>query len=270
MKSIHPLLRALVLFVCAFAVLLPSGEADARRKKKKRKTPDQYVILDGIRERVNWNDGDSFRVLEGPNKDTKARIMGYNTLESYGPVHFWGGFHGYELYDIAKAGTKLARGTEWECESVGDKDGYGRILVKCPKLTEAIIRAGYAHLFAIDDPPDPELVRIQLDAQRRRAGIWSKGIPSEIVTSIHSTDENKDGKKTSYNRICNTQTGMSSVITHETAFKPCDAWCHGGSCMLYVPFEIRFGDKRPECMRRGRDLRVSPPAHVGNPLKPRG
>ncbi len=260
----HASFTALVRLGLALSLLctLPSPA------QAKKKSVPQYVELDGQRERVNWNDGDSFRITKGVKKGVKARLMGYNALESYGPVHFWGAFHAYELYDVTKAATKAAKATEWVCTSDGDVDGYGRILVDCPKLREKMIRDGLAHIFAFEDTADPKLVAMQLEAQNERRGMWAKGIPTHIVTSIHSTDE-KPSEAKSYNRVCDTRTGASFVVEHSAAFKPCDGWCHGGSCMVYVPFEVRYGDQRPECARRGRDNRMALPEHIGtNPDAP--
>jgi len=266
------LLRLTVVSLLTLAFTLPAMDADARRRrgKKKSKTPEQYVYLDGVKERVFWNDGDSFRVLRGNRKGEKARITGYNTLESYGPVHFWGAYHGWKLYDLAKDGMKLARSQAWECRTLGPKDGYGRILVECGGLTKEILAKGYAHVMVIGKDANPEHVKIQLKAQNQRKGIWQWGIPARIVTSIHSTDENKDNPKykgIAYNRVCDTRTGQSWTVKHTTAFKPCDAWCNGGSCMVYVPFDVRFGDKRPICAKKGRDNRlVASPKNLGYPL----
>ncbi len=266
------MLRRVTLFAVTLMLCLPPGDADARRKKKRRsKTPEQYVYLDGTKERVFWNDGDSFRVLRGNRKGTKVRLSGYNTLESYGPVHFWGAFHGWKLYDLAKDGTKLARATVWDCRSLGPKDGYGRLLVECAELTKAILKAGFAHVMAINADANPVHLKIQAKAQADRRGIWKWGIPARIVTSIHSTDENKDNPKykgTAYNRVVDTRTGGSWTIKHTVAFKPCDAWCNGGSCMVYVPFQVRFGKKRPVCAKKGRDNRmVANPSALGYPFK---
>jgi endonuclease YncB( thermonuclease family) len=252
-----------IALAVALTVLAPGA---AQGKRKQPKTPKQFLYLDGVKEQVNWNDGDSFRVLNGPRKGVKARMSGYNTLESYGPVHFWGSYHAYQLYDLGKDGMKLARSAPWNCKSLGPKDGYGRIIVACADLTKAILAKGYAHVFAVGSDPDPDYIAIQLKAQNDREGIWKWGIPARIVTSIHSTLERPD-KPESYNRVCDTRTGRSWVVKHRTAFKPCDAWCDGGSCMVYVPFEVRFGDKRPACMRQGRDNRLTTPPHLGYPLK---
>jgi micrococcal nuclease len=216
-----------------------------------------WVMLDGVRERVFWNDGDSFRINTGPKKGTRARLSGFNTLESYGPVHFWGTFNGLDLYMLAKKGTTLARSEEWVCKTQPGSGGYGRILVACDTLRLRMISEGFAHLFFIDTPPHPALVAAQHTAQRERRGIWARGVPEFIVTSIHSQNEYTDrpGKK-AYNRICNTQTGIAEVVEHGATLHTCDAWCHGGSCMVYVPFEVRYGERRPLCLRRGRENRI--------------
>ena len=49
---------ATVLAMALLLVLPASGATHARRGRKKRsKTPEQYVYLDGVKERVFWNDG---------------------------------------------------------------------------------------------------------------------------------------------------------------------------------------------------------------------
>ncbi len=244
-------------------------DAQARRTKSKK----QNIILDGLPERVNWNDGDSFRILKGPREGEKARLKGYNTLESYGPVHFWGGFHGWELYRTHKNATKLAQSKEWECESDGSADGYGRILVDCPELRKALVREGLAHVYAYgDEEADPELLKIQMESQNNRKGMWRKGIPRAIVTSVHSIDEvDKEGntREQSYNRLCNTRTGKTFTVKHRKTFKPCDQFCHSGSCMLYIPFEVRYGDKRPECAKgdAGERNKMTGPKHLDQPVE---
>jgi endonuclease YncB( thermonuclease family) len=260
------LMNACRLIACIVLVLgcLESPTADAKRKKSR----PQFVELDGLKTRVVWNDGDSFRVIRGRNKEMRARIVAYNTLESYGPVHFWGDFDGWQLYDIAKKGTEMAKGTVWRCESVGDADGYGRRLVSCPDLTDAILRAGLAHVFAIGAPADPAHLEAQREAQNERRGIWRGGIPATIVTSIHSTSEDTESEDPkAYNRACDTRTGRAYKVEHKAHFDPCDAWCHGASCMLYVPFKLRYGAKRPACLREGKLNRLVLPENLHNPLQ---
>ncbi len=271
-------MRSWKMFMCCLVVVfvLPEfvpKEADARRRRKRSKTPPQLVVLDGIRERVFWNDGDSFRVTRGPRKGFKARLADYNTLESYGPVHFWGGYNAWDMYLLAKKGTTLARSQEWVCTSRNTSGGYGRVVVHCPKLSEAILRLGYAHLFTVGKTRAPaKLIAIQRKAQNQRRGIWKRGIPSWIVTSIHSMDEpTRDGsvRKKAYNRICDTVTGRTRGWNHTTRFKPCDAFCWGGSCMLYVPFAVRYGKNRPFCMREGWKSRMIPPPTIKTPMTKR-
>jgi micrococcal nuclease len=260
------------LAVCLVSLVFVDPAHGKRRRAKAKKSTQMYVMLDGSRTRVVWNDGDSFRIIRGPKKDVRARLADYNTLESYGPVHFWGGFHGYDLYDIAKKGTKLAKGSVWDCRTTGKGGGYGREVVHCPDLSREIIRKGYAHLFGVEDKPDPVLLKLQIQAQNERLGIWARGIPSHIVTSIHSISEKKrDGseRKEAYNRICDTRTGMSRVVKHKINFKTCDAWCYGGSCMVYAPFKVRYGKDRPRCLRKGRSNRLVVHPKLGYPMKGR-
>jgi endonuclease YncB( thermonuclease family) len=255
-----------LVLLALFSLVVPAAHAKRPRKEKKKDTR-MWVVLDGRKTRVVWNDGDSFRVIRGPHNEMRARLDGYNTLESYGPVHFWGPHHGYDLYDNGKEATELAKSKVWECQTKEGGGGYGRTLVVCPELREEMLAKGLAHLFAVVGKPDPKLVAIQLDAQKNRRGMWKRTIPSTIVTSIHSITE-KEGEKDAevYNRVCDTRTGMSWKVKHKAVFKPCDAFCHGGSCMIYVPFELRYGDKKPQCMTRGRDNRLVLPGHLGDPM----
>ena len=237
----------------------------------------QFIRLDGVREHVSWNDGDSFAIKAGPRQGQKARLAGYNTLESYGPVHFWSAFHGEELYWLAKEATHVVRSEEWVCRSLGVADGYGRIIVSCPDAAKRLVGDGLAHVFAVDQPADGELLALQMEAQRARRGIWAKGIPSHIVTSVHSTEEgagrgggDEQAEPRAYNRICDTATGESVTVEHHTAFKACDVWCHGGSCLLYLPFDVRYGRDKPLCVKRGKRNRLVVPPHLRYPMKRSG
>jgi hypothetical protein len=138
-----------------------------------------------------------------------------------------------------------------------------------------MIQEGYAHVYAYgDEEPDPELVEIQLKAQNDRRGMWQYGIPRAIVTSVHSVDEkdSDDGlaapRGESYNRLADTRTGKTFSVKHDKVFKPCDVFCHSGSCMLYVPFNKRFGNDRPACVRgkEGERNRMDGPRHLNEPL----
>ena len=62
-------------FLCLCLSMFLSAAASAE--------PASQVFLNGVPTPVFFNDGDSFRILEGPLKGTKARLAGFNTLESY-------------------------------------------------------------------------------------------------------------------------------------------------------------------------------------------
>ncbi|WP_181197263.1 thermonuclease family protein [Enhygromyxa salina] len=209
---------ALALGLALASLLAPQRETQAAESQTK-------VILNGEAVAVHFNDGDSFRVLTGDFKDTKARLFGYNTLESYGPVHQWGSWTAHELYVIAKMGTYNARDGVWECETDGATDTYGRILVWCPKLAESQIRGGYAHVMSIDDNPGkPELIAAQREAVTKRRGIWAHGVPDFVLTSLHSKEEDVDGKGT-YNRLVSSVDGHSVKWRHNTRYAECDRVC---------------------------------------------
>ena len=82
------------------------------------------VKVNGTPSPVYFNDGDSFRVLEGKYTGTKGRLAGFNTLESHGPVHRWGKWTAKELYINAKMATRNAERGSWACQSEGEKDIY--------------------------------------------------------------------------------------------------------------------------------------------------
>lgn len=184
------------------------------------------VILNGTVVAVHFNDGDSFRVLGGDFNGSKARLFGYNTLESYGAVHQWGGWNVHEMYVIAKMSTYNARDGVWECETDGATDTYGRMLVWCPKLAAEQIRQGYAHAMSIDDlPGKPELLEAQREAISKRRGIWAHGVPEFVLTSLHSKEEDVDGHGT-YNRLVSSVDGHSVKWRHSTHYAECDRVCH--------------------------------------------
>lgn len=212
----------LVLAGTATAVLhgaLGPAVADAAEPRSK-------VILNGKLVQVTFNDGDSFRVLGGDMVGAKARLAGYNTLESYGPVHQWGTWTEKELYVMAKMATLHARKGVWECETDGATDTYGRMLVWCPELAEDLIRRGMAHVLTVtDDPGDPKLVAAQREAIEARRGLWSHGVPAFILTSLHSAEEDTDGSGT-YNRLVSTEDGHSVKWKHDNRYAECSKVCH--------------------------------------------
>jgi micrococcal nuclease len=211
--------RLALTFVVATAALLPlthEGEASE---------PQTKVILNGKAVPVHFNDGDTFRLLSGEFKGSSGRLAGYNTLESYGPVHVWGGWTAKEMYVLAKMATYNARDGVWECETDGDTDGYGRLLIWCPKLAEDQVRKGYAHVMSIDDQPGKsELIAAQNEAIAARRGIWAHGVPDYVLTSLHSKEEDTDGKGT-YNRLVSTVDGHSVKWRHDTRYSECDRIC---------------------------------------------
>lgn len=205
------------------------------------------ILLNGERMDVRWSDGDSFKFKSGQFEGSGVRLTGFNTLESYGPVHRWGTWTGAELYAIARTSKDVAAAGLWTCSTSGEKDGYGRLLVDCPDAAEALIRVGHAHAFSMDGPSDRRLLAAQRKAQRRGLGIWKKGAPALIVTSLHSQEEGSG-----YNRRVDSVTGMSSVRNHEETYQMCQEVCEGPegqqSCLVYVPYSRRYRNK-PDCLK---------------------
>ncbi len=208
------------------------------------------VRLNGELMSVRWSDGDSFKFKSGPHDGHGVRLQGYNTLESYGPVHRWGDWTAAELYVIAKAGWKLGASETWDCTTTGDQDHYGRLLVDCPAAALKFVSEGQAVAFGMDAAPAPDLLEAQIHAMKQRKGIWEKGTPGEVITSLHSSDEDGGGKLV-YNRVVDTRTGMSREAEHKATYATCQEVCMGTgadeSCMTYVPFVIRYKNK-PECL----------------------
>ena len=205
----------------ALAISLAIGTPIAAEAKE----PRTKVILNGKLVPVTFNDGDSFRVLSGSYNGAKARLAGYNTLESYGAVHSWGTWTAKELYVIAKMATLFARRGTWECTSDGKLDTYGRMLVVCPELRAELVRLGMAHVMSIDDAPgDAELLKLQKEAQDARRGIWAHGVPAFILTSLHSREEDVDGKGT-YNRLISTDDAHSVKWRHDNKYEECSKVC---------------------------------------------
>ncbi|MBK6683789.1 MAG: thermonuclease family protein [Deltaproteobacteria bacterium] len=187
--------------------------------------PATRVYLNGRPSPVYFNDGDSFRVLGGTYFGGKARLAGFNTLESFGPVHIWGDWHAKELYAISKMATHNGANGVWRCTSDMSTDTYGRTLWFCPDLALDQVRRGFAHVLSIDENPgDPKLLEAQLDAQKNRRGMWAHGVPGYILTSLHSMSEGgKDGKQ--YNRFVSTRDGHSASIAHSDTYDECQKVC---------------------------------------------
>lgn len=238
-----------VLVLSSALVLVCCAHQDSKRNvRTEAPAPESgpAITLNGQQVDVRWSDGDSFKFKSGPYKGSGVRLMGYNTLESYGPVHRWGSWTADELYEIARSSKYRAAERIWECSTDGNKDGYGRVLVDCPGVTEHMVAIGHAHVFGMDEEGEESLIRIQQQARRKKIGIWKKGTPEAIVTSLHSASEGSG-----YNRIVSGFTGKSNVRNHDETYETCQEVCEGGeqgSCMVYVPFKFRYRNK-PDCLR---------------------
>jgi endonuclease YncB( thermonuclease family) len=237
----------------ALAALALLGAAPAgARPRAAAKPQGSALLLDGTRRPVRWIDGDTFRVLDGPQKGRSARVLGVNSLESYGPVHRWGRWRPAQLLGIAKEATRRVRVGEWHCQARGGDDAYGRMLVSCPDAAAALVRTGLAMVFAVGEPPDQGLLALQRKAQARGAGMWRKGVPPLIPSSVHSADE-PGLEKGAYDRIVDTRTGVTEARPHDEVYQVCQEVCVGQgadrACMTWVPFERRYKD-RPPCLFR--------------------
>ena len=210
------------------------------------------IVLNGQPIVVDWDDGDTFNSARPTAEPLKARLAGYNTLESYGPVHRWGEWSSRDLYDIAKDAGQRAGAEVWECQVLPGGGGYGRELVDCPDLRRVMLAEGYAHLFLAGegDTADPDDLAAQKQAQSAGLGIWAKGVPAGILTSLHSLDEKKE-QQTTYNRVADTATGEALQHWHADTYRPCQEVCDpdAGSCMLYVPYRERYGEGRAICLQ---------------------
>jgi endonuclease YncB( thermonuclease family) len=237
---------AATLVAAAFA---PSA-AEARRPRPSKDRGE--VVLDGAVVPVRWIDGDTFALEGGPRRGKHARLEGVNTLETFGPVHRWGRWRPEELLAIARSSAAVVASGRWVCTAAGDADRYGRLLVACPDAARRLVEAGHALVLAVDGPVDPALVAAQRVAQRAGAGIWAKGVPPVIPTSLHSAEERGLGRRGAYDRLVDTRTGASDARSHERAYATCEEVCagpdHDRACMTYVPFERRYRG-RPECLQ---------------------
>lgn len=211
-----PLVAALAGLAILFPVSSgPSADAEATTR----------VFIDGQATPVYFSDGDSFRVLAGPWAGRNTRLAGFNTLESYGPVHQWGEWHPFELFVNAKMATLNARRGVWHCTTEGETDTYGRVLVDCPDLSVDQIRKGLAHAMNIDDTPSrPEYLRAQQQAIRERRGMWRHGVPEFVLTSLHSIDEDPE-RAEAYNRMISTRDGHSQKWQHTNVYSECQWVC---------------------------------------------
>ena len=188
-------------------------------------TPRTRVKLNGKDAPVFFNDGDSFRVLSGDLKGSKARLAGFNTLESYGAVHSWGDWTKKELYALAKMGTYNAREGVWTCTSDLSTDTYGRYLWVCPDLVVDQIKKGLAHAMTVtSESAEAAAVAAQREAVVNKRGIWAHGVPEYVLTSLHSTSE-RSGDRATYNRLVSSVDGHSLKWKHDDAYTECQDVC---------------------------------------------
>lgn len=184
------------------------------------------VFINGQPTPVSFNDGDSFRPSDGELMGQQCRLIGYNTLESFGPAHQWGDWHPYELYINAKLATLHARRGTWHCNFDGQFDTYGRAALDCPDLAVDMIRHGLAMAYMVDDHASrPEYLRAQREAMRERRGMWAHGIPEFVMTSVHSFDEDRD-RPWHYNRMISTRDGHSESMQHRDTYSECQWICN--------------------------------------------
>jgi micrococcal nuclease len=233
----------------AFALETGGAAAPAKEKKKSKGT----IVLNGVQTQVNWSDGDSFRIHDGEFKDSGTRLVGYNTLEAYGPVHRWGGWTAKELWEIERGDTAIASSQEWKCTTDGKKDGYGRLLIDCPDVAMELVKQGHAMAYAIEGTrARPELLQAQKEAQEKKIGMWAKGVPRGVVTSLHALGEEGGKSDTAYNRVVDTRTGEALKRAHKDSYEVCQEVCvetdGTSSCMTYVPFDRRFKN-RADCLK---------------------
>ena len=237
-----PAVRAL-LALLALPVLLTAAPTLAGDSAE----IDGYITLGGNKVAVHWDDGDSFTFLSGPRKGKETRLIGFNTLESYGPVHRFGDWTAEDLWAVAKEAPRFAASKVWECTTRGKKDAYSRLLVDCPQLRVDMIGRGLGHIFAYDEPADPRLIEVQKKARIAERGMWLKGRPEQIVTSIHD----KAGSA-GFLRVVSGRTGDTEVVGHRVEVSMCEEICHGdkwrGSCMVFVPYTRRYGARKAECL----------------------
>lgn len=205
------------------------------------------LTLDGKATKVYFNDGDTFKILDGKHQGKRVRVAGYNSLET-NPIHEWLDSSVEYLYDNAIAAKKMAQDGRWNCKLEKGVDSYGRLLASCDDLALSLIGAGLAHAYSVDaNPAKSKYLKKQRSAQRNNVGMWANGIPDYIITSLHSAAE---GEKRPYNRLISTKNGATTKYFHEDSYATCEKVCveEGNSCMIYVPYSERYGSNRSECL----------------------
>lgn len=241
-------LRAFLALAFAAATSL-SGLASAQQAT---------VRINGVATPVFFNDGDTFRALAGPFRNRSSRLAGFNTLESYGSAHQWGGWTAREMYSLAKQGALNARRGIWNCSiDPKEKDGYGRLLAICPDLQYDQIKKGLAHVLSVDGDPPRRLLEAQRDAIVNRRGLWAKGVPPMVITSTHSADERFDNHD-NYNRLVSPLDGISQKWKHQDLYSECDNVCWKAKQasrekLIEVIGALRADDRTTEIVRGYED-----------------
>ena len=112
---------------------------------------------------------------------------------------------------------------------------------------------------------------MQKEAQAGGVGMWAKGVPDVIISSLHSSaEEYAQEKGSAYNRTVDTRTGDSILIEHGETYATCQEVCEGPEadpvCMIYVPFEQRYRGQ-PDCIRveKKKDAPEEPAGDEGAP-----
>lgn len=252
-------LVALLLAPPALAQAAPPGTHGRKKRSGTPRLPKEkhdalgFITLNGERTQVRWTDGDSFSIKDGPRKGMSTRLMGYNTLEAYGPVHQWGEWTAQELYALAKSSSQVAASQEWRCSADGAVDGYKRLLVKCEGLAAEMARAGHALAYAVDgEKADPAVLAAQQEAIAAKRGMWARGSTNGVITSLHSVGEDGHEQREAYNRVVDTRTGQALKRKHTDRYESCQTVCletdGQRSCMVYVPFRHRYRGQ-PDCLR---------------------
>lgn len=235
------------------AALLVAAPALAKDKKKKGHAEKGTLVINGEQTEVRWSDGDSFKFRSGPFDGRGTRLVGYNTLEAYGPVHRWGSWTPHELFALAEASSALAASRAWTCTTDGKVDGYGRVLVNCPDLAEEMIRQGHGLAYAVEGTAPEHLLAAQKEAMAKGRGMWAKGVVKGVITSLHSVGEDGDEDNEPYNRVVDTRTGAATKRPHQHRYETCQEVCEttdgDESCMTYVPFKRRYKNK-PDCLKK--------------------
>jgi hypothetical protein len=112
-------------------------------------------------------------------------------------------------------------------------------------------RSGFGLAYAVErGHANPRVLEAQREAIREHRGMWEKGSAHGIITSLHSVGEDgsNDG---AYNRIVDTRTGAALKRAHQRSYETCEQVCEDvdgtRSCMVYVPFKLRY-HKQPSCL----------------------